>query len=88
MTSDIDSRVLAILTDVLFVEVSGPQMDLVDEGLIDSLGFTTLLAELEERFGLTIELTDLDVDRFRTPERIDAFVNQKLAGTNDEGFVR
>ena len=36
--------------------------DLRDEGIVDSLGFVELIAELETRMGGEIDLTDLDAE--------------------------
>ena len=86
MSNDIDATVLTILTDRLFIEVADPNLDLIDRGLIDSLGFTTLFTELEDRFGIIIELDDMDLERFRSPCRIGQFVDQKLNGSGlDQG---
>lgn len=37
-------------------------LDLRDEGIVDSLGFVELLAELETRMGSQIDLSDLDAE--------------------------
>ncbi len=61
----------------LAVEDIDPDTDLVNEAVLDSLGFMTLFELLEELHGVTVGFDDLDLDRFRTPERIAAFVRAR-----------
>lgn len=72
-------EVMTLLADRLFVEADDPDLDLIDQGLIDSLGFTTLFALLEERFGVVVQLDDLNVDNFRTPRLIDQFIAGRVS---------
>nr|WP_042188858.1 phosphopantetheine-binding protein [Kibdelosporangium sp. MJ126-NF4]CEL18498.1 FIG01127693: hypothetical protein [Kibdelosporangium sp. MJ126-NF4]CTQ97982.1 FIG01127693: hypothetical protein [Kibdelosporangium sp. MJ126-NF4] len=48
--------------------------DLVDGGVVDSLGLLKLLAWLEDEFGLPVDDIELAPETFRTIEAIDAFV--------------
>jgi acyl carrier protein len=48
--------------------------DLVDGGVIDSLGLLKLIAWLEQRFGVAVDDVELDPDSFRTIDAIDAFI--------------
>jgi acyl carrier protein len=38
----------------------GDDLDLIDSGLFDSLGYVRLVAALEERFGISIDFEELD----------------------------
>jgi acyl carrier protein len=67
-------RIVALIRDVLQVEVPAPDTDLIDAGLIDSLALITLITEIEHDFGMVLPLDDFDVDRFRSAEQIAAFV--------------
>jgi acyl carrier protein len=67
-------RVQAILARRLGVALPGPDADLIDGGLIDSLTLVELLFELEREFELQFSLDDLDVETFRSVDRIAAFV--------------
>jgi D-alanine--poly(phosphoribitol) ligase subunit 2 len=58
----------------LAVPEPGPDDDLVDSSLIDSLALVELLFELESTFGVELPLEELEIDDFRTPERIAALV--------------
>jgi acyl carrier protein len=48
--------------------------DLIDTGVVDSLGIFQLVAFLEERFGIAIADTDITPDNFATIERIEQLV--------------
>ena len=48
--------------------------DLVDGGVIDSLGLLKLIAWLGDEFGLPVDDIELDPDNFRTIDAIDAFI--------------
>jgi D-alanine--poly(phosphoribitol) ligase subunit 2 len=48
--------------------------DLLDTGLIDSMGLVDLVLGLERQFGITVPLDTIDFDHFRTVARIAAFV--------------
>lgn len=79
MTSSTTStgEIIDLLARYLFVEVDDADTDLIDRGLIDSLGFTTLFLLLEEHFGVVVQLDDMDVDNFRSPRRIESFISKR-----------
>ncbi|MBI9115252.1 acyl carrier protein [Sanguibacter suaedae] len=53
-----------------------PQTDLLNSGIIDSLGLLKLIAWLETRFEIGIDDTDLDPENFRNLNTITAFVER------------
>ncbi|MEN3279113.1 MAG: hypothetical protein V7607_253 [Solirubrobacteraceae bacterium] len=63
-------RVRLLIRDVLSVEVPDGDADMIDSGLLDSLALVSLIAEIEQEFHLELPLDDLDVDQFRSAERI------------------
>lgn len=72
------SSLLKIFADKLHVDVPSPDVDLVEIGILDSLGFVTLLMNLEEAFGVAVPIEDLDVERFRSVERITDYLGERL----------
>ncbi|MFD7029050.1 phosphopantetheine-binding protein [Streptomyces sp. NPDC059917] len=48
--------------------------DLLNDGVIDSLGVLKLIAWVEDRFELAVGDADLDPNNFRSVEAIDHFV--------------
>jgi acyl carrier protein len=65
------------LPDVQEAELS-PDYDLVEGGVIDSLGLLRLMAWLAERFDLPIDDMELDPDSFRSVGSIAAFIAQAV----------
>ena len=65
---------LELLRTELHLEIESAQTELFDSGLVDSLAFVDLLFQLEQQFGLTVQLDDIDPDRFRTVEAIAEYV--------------
>jgi D-alanine--poly(phosphoribitol) ligase subunit 2 len=69
-------QVRALFADVVGVEPSDDDMDLIAAGLIDSLALVELLFALEQRIGIEIPLEVLDIERFRTIKRLAALVDE------------
>lgn len=78
-------EITRFLTDALRRPI-GPDDDYFALGLVDSLFALELVTYVEERFALTVEVEDLDLDSFRTAHRLTAFVLGKTGGdeTGDE----
>ena len=68
------SRIQSLFEEALSIPAPGPDADIIDGGLLDSLALVTLLFEIEVEFGVTIPLDSLEIDDFRTIERIARFV--------------
>jgi acyl carrier protein len=79
--TDLEQEVTAILRE-LIIDVPGPEVDVIETGLLDSLGLVTLVYELEQRCGITIPFETLEVDNFRTVRSIArlAETQQREAG--------
>ena len=63
----------------LNLEVSSVDTDLVESGLLDSLALVELLAQLEETFGVSISIDDLELENFRSIASIAGFVDRRTA---------
>lgn len=55
----------------------GDDEDIFELGFVNSLLAMQLVQFLEKEFGVTIEDDDLDLDNFRTVNRLDALVARK-----------
>lgn len=53
--------------------------DIFALGFVNSLVALQLVQFLEQEFGITVEDEDLDLDNFRSIDRIDGFVARKTA---------
>lgn len=60
------SGIQAVLRDRLMIVVVSPDIDLLESGLVDSIGLVELILELEERFGVSLPMEDLEIDDFRS----------------------
>jgi D-alanine--poly(phosphoribitol) ligase subunit 2 len=69
-----DSRLVgdirAVLRDHLTVMVESADVDLLETGLIDSIGLVELILQLEDRFGVSLPMDTLEIDDFRSINRI------------------
>ncbi|MGE6258101.1 D-alanine--poly(phosphoribitol) ligase subunit 2 [Heyndrickxia sporothermodurans] len=65
-------EVFTILAEVCQddVVVENPDMDLFEEGLLDSFGIINLLVEVEGRLGITVPITDFTREEWNTPNNI------------------
>ncbi|HEU5470742.1 MAG TPA: acyl carrier protein [Actinophytocola sp.] len=54
-----------------------PDQDYFALGLVNSLLALELVAFVERRYGITVEVEDLDLDNFRTMNRVSEFVRTK-----------
>ena len=77
------SDVMRLFTERLMIAVSDPHADLLGSGLLDSAGLVDLLLLLEERFGIRLNLEDLDMDDFHNCDSIAALVIASLPAGND-----
>ena len=66
----IQKEVAAIFSDKLHVEVPSYDLDLFEGGILDSLQLVELLFQLEQQFRVCISLDSLDLDDFRSIDRI------------------
>jgi acyl carrier protein len=68
-------RVQGLFEAALSIPAPAPDVDIIDGGLLDSLTLVTLLFEIEVEFGVQIPLDSLEIDDFRTIERIARLAN-------------
>ena len=66
MTAATVEQLSRIFADVTGDEPPGPDLDLVDGGLLDSLALVELLFAIEQELGVEIPAGRLEVARFRT----------------------
>ena len=74
--SDLTARISQIFADQLIIEVPDLETDLIEVGLLDSLTMVDLLVHLEREFGFTVVMDELEVDDFRSVERIAGYVTR------------
>jgi acyl carrier protein len=69
-------QVRTLFADVVGTEPPDDDADLIAAGLNDSLALVELLLALEQRIGIEIPMEMLDIERFRTIERLAALVDE------------
>ena len=82
MSDRVVEQVLGILSQDLHLSVPSADTDLLATGTLDSLGLVELLFQLEQRFGLRVQMDALDVEDVRSATRIAAYVG-RLKGGNE-----
>lgn len=76
----VESRVQRIFLERMQFDVPSPEEDLFESGVVDSLSFVELLMHIEEEFGKRVELEELDVDDFRTVQKIAGVLSRNGDG--------
>ena len=79
VADSLQAELTALFTKRLGVEVPSPDTDLLATGRLDSVGFVELLVQLEKRFGLRVELDEVEVEHFRSLNAIAAFIADRRA---------
>ena len=78
-----EQHIEQIFREALSIEPPPSDTDLIAAGLLDSLSVVTLLVELEDRFGVTVRLEDIDLDSLRTLKRLANLVERASAQSRD-----
>lgn len=74
-SAEVDARIIDLIRDRLNVEIPDIDVDLIENGLVDSLGLVTLIAAIEEAFACELPLDDFDLDHFRSARRITEYLD-------------
>lgn len=74
-----EERVLDILESICGVDEVRKDMDinLFETGLLDSLGVTELLIEIEEELGIDIAPTEITREDIETPNKIIEYLSKR-----------
>ena len=72
--------IVNLFREQLTIDIDDPDMDLVGSGLMDSLMLIELLTFLEQKYQITIDFADLEIDNFRSVNSITQFVESRTGG--------
>lgn len=72
--SDMIGRIGGVLSEKLLIEVESPDLDLLEGGLVDSVGLVELILELEQHFGVSLPVEGLQIDDFRSIRSIAGLI--------------
>lgn len=70
------SGIGSVLRDHLNVLVDSPDADLLETGLVDSIGLVELILQLEDRFGMDLPMESLEIDDLRSINTIADLVTR------------
>ena len=75
----IKEQVLEMLEEICEDEVVREDLDInmKEEGLMDSLAFVEMLVKIEEIFGLSIALTEVTYEEIDTPNKVIAYIENR-----------
>ena len=74
----VHQKLTELFAKKLNLDVSSVDTDLVETGLLDSLTLVELLTQLEETFGVSISIDDMEFENFRSIASIAGFVAQRI----------
>ena len=76
----IKEQILEMLEEICEDEVVREDLDvnLKEEGLMDSLAFVEMLVRIEEIFGISIEPTEVTYEEIDTPNKVIAYIENRL----------
>lgn len=77
------SRVMYDILEEMTGEVlvrDNPELDLLEDGLLDSLDYVTLQLEIEDRFGVLLPPSEYTKEELNTPGRIISVIAAKRDG--------
>lgn len=74
-----EEKVFDILVEICGVEDVREDSDinLFDNGLLDSLGVIELLLAIEEKLGIKIEPTEIEREEIETPKKIVEYLSKR-----------
>ena len=76
----IKEQILEMLEEICEDEVVKEDLDinLKEEGLMDSLAFVEMLVRIEENFGLSIATTEVTYEEIDTPSKVISYIENRL----------
>lgn len=76
----IKDQILEMLEEICEDEVVKEDLDinLKEEGLMDSLAFVEMLVRIEENFGLSIAPTEVTYEEIDTPNKVISYIENRL----------
>src|SRR5262245_46536215 len=74
------NRLSNLFADTFHVKPPAPNIDLLEEGILDSFQFVELLLQLEQLFNLRIDLAQINLEDLRTIEHIARLVTRNGSG--------
>jgi acyl carrier protein len=80
VSSDIEQFIVNELAQGRGITTLDPADNLLTKGIVDSHGVMELVGFLQERYGISVDDSDLTPENFENVESIEAFVSRKQSG--------
>ncbi|HXM22678.1 MAG TPA: phosphopantetheine-binding protein [Terriglobales bacterium] len=84
----ISTRLSALFSEVMHLEVLSAETDLFETGILDSQRFVELLLHIEQHFNTHIDIQDFEIENFRCIEKIAALIFERKNGNSVSRFSR
>lgn len=78
-TVELTDELMEVLPKELQIRIESVTCDLFANGTLDSLGLVDLWFLMEQRWGVRVEIDQMELDNFRTVERIAEFIRNEQA---------
>lgn len=76
--TSLQGRLLKFFLERVHIEIPSVDTDLFETGALDSLGFVELLLYMEQEFGITVPLEEVEFDTFRSVKKIAEFLTKNV----------
>ena len=76
-----EDKIIEIVENLTGQDIKGKDVDLINDGVLDSLAFIELISELEDEFDVEIHPTQVEANTWNSVENIKKMI-EKL--TNEE----
>lgn len=75
-----EEKILEILEDICGTDEVREDKDinLFENGLLDSLGIIELFIGIEEKLGIVLQPTEMEREEFETPNKIIAYLKERV----------
>lgn len=75
-----ETKIVNLLSDICGAEPEEitPDLQLFEEGLLDSFAVIQLVMSLEETFGISLKIEKIPRERLATPKAIESFIQEAL----------
>jgi len=74
VSDDLRDRIIAVINSQCPFPVESPDSDLIDSGVLDSTTLIEVVLALEEHFGLSLPIDEIDIEDLRTTGAIAALI--------------
>ena len=76
-SASVATRIRQLLHERLNIDVPDESVDLIEQGVLDSLNVVDLLLHIEQEWGVRVSVDDAQIDDFRTITSIARYVDRR-----------